>query len=46
VIAVVQQLTIFDALPKKEAFAIGDTVEVVGAGYKGFAVPAIRGLVC
>ena len=24
-----QQLTIFDALPKKEAFAVGDTVEVV-----------------
>ncbi len=25
----VQQLTIFDAAPKKEAFAVGDTVEVV-----------------
>ena len=25
----VQQLTIFDAVPKKEAFAVGDTVEVV-----------------
>ncbi len=25
----VQQLTIFDAVPKKEAFAVGDAVEVV-----------------
>ena len=25
----VQQLTIFDAAPKKEAFAVGDSVEVV-----------------
>jgi len=25
----VQQLTIFDAVPVKEAFAVGDTVEVV-----------------
>jgi len=29
VITVVQQLTIFDAVLKKEAIAIGDTVEVV-----------------
>ncbi|KAA0944096.1 hypothetical protein FQ087_18390 [Sporosarcina sp. ANT_H38] len=28
-IAVVQQLTIFDALPKKAAFVVGDTVEIV-----------------
>ncbi|KAA0941599.1 hypothetical protein FQ087_20800 [Sporosarcina sp. ANT_H38] len=25
----VQQLTIFDAVPKEEAFGVGDTVEVV-----------------
>ena len=25
----VQQLTIFDAVPKKEAFVVGETVEVV-----------------
>jgi hypothetical protein len=25
----VQQLTIFDAVPMKEAFAVGDTVEIV-----------------
>jgi hypothetical protein len=29
VITVVQQLTIFDAVPKKETFAVGDTAEVV-----------------